>query len=235
MPAARAARATLPQRDKANRKSCWRSGDQPLRRARRRGTGVKSMWLAGSAASASKSLQAKGVLLIVQPMRAEGGCRKDFCRGRGTGNFVPLRRQGPRQAPSGAFEQSRIKVLPVRVHLLDFAKLPESLPFFYLQFAQARLLQIIMRLVPNQQLAAIFARKAGNDAVPMLPNSFHEIGRYADVERPVARACHDVDTACFHRSMMAGLALKLQPASGPLPSQGYGDLHIRRRRARLNP
>jgi hypothetical protein len=64
-----------------------------LRRARWRGTGVKGMWLAGSAASASNAAQSNGVVLIDQLMRALVGCRKVFRGVAGrpeNGSFRPI-------------------------------------------------------------------------------------------------------------------------------------------------
>src|SRR5205085_3966287 len=133
---------------------------------------------------------------------------------------VPLRRQGSSQAPSGAFNQRGIEVLPFGIHLLDRAQLPEPLPLLHLQLAYARGLQIVMRFIPDEELASVLAREPRNRAVAMLPGAVREIGRDADVERAVAAACHNVDGTGLHGCSMTGLPVKLQSGSRPLPSQG---------------
>src|SRR5687767_2003278 len=70
MPMARAAPATLPQRARAAMKSRWRCSVQPLRRWRRRGTGVKAMTasLSGSASAGRVSGNLAIIYLRKQPV-----------------------------------------------------------------------------------------------------------------------------------------------------------------------
>src|SRR3546814_15292838 len=69
-----------------------------------------------------------------------------------------------------------------------------------LKFAEAGLLKIVIGLVPDQEMAAIFGAEFAAQAVAMLPGAFDEIAGYAQVKRAVAAAGHDVDvTGLAHR------------------------------------
>src|SRR3954452_16492892 len=62
------------------------------------------------------------------------------CRGLLVYGCVPLRRQGPRQAPQEPSHERWIEILPVRIRLLDLTELPQTLPFLHLQLAMSSLL-----------------------------------------------------------------------------------------------
>src|SRR5262245_35405070 len=103
---------------------------------------------------------------------------------------VPLRRQGPSQAPYGALNQTWVEIVPIRIHPFDFTKLPLPLPFLHLQLAVASILKIVMPLVPDENLAAIFLGKSRDDSVSVLTRALCQIARYTDVKRSVATARH---------------------------------------------
>jgi|JI61114BRNA_FD_contig_31_5561480_length_823_multi_2_in_0_out_0_2 hypothetical protein len=98
-----------------------------------------------------------------------------------------------------------IQVTPARVHSLDFAELPIPFPFFHTQFSQTRFLQIIMRLVPNQQSAIIVSRKSVYPPVSMLEYSGDKVGGYAQIERSITPTGHDVDKSSFRPFGPSGL------------------------------
>src|SRR5215208_5065793 len=120
------------------------------------------------------------------------------CRGYSYVGHVPLRRQGPSQAPQEPSKQRRIEVVPVGIHLLDFAQLPNTLPLLHLEFAQTSLVQVVVSRIPDEQLAPIFPREAADETVAVLPRALHEIARDPDVQGAVSSARHDVDVAGLH-------------------------------------
>ncbi len=60
------------------------------------------------------------------------------------------------------------------------------LPFFDLQLAQPRFIQIVMNFKPHKLTAAIFLAEALNQPFAMLVTSLHEIAADPDIERAVA-------------------------------------------------
>jgi hypothetical protein len=73
------------------------------------------------------------------------------------------------------------------------------------QFSQTRFLQIIMRLVPNQQSAIIVSRKSVYPPVSMLEYSGDKVGGYAQIERSITPTGHDVDKSSFRPFGPSGL------------------------------
>ena len=95
----------------------------------------------------------------------------------------------------GTSEQAFEQIRPVGVHRLDLAQFPRPLPLFHLPFAQPRAVEFVMRLVPDERLAAVAPREPVGDILAMLPCALDEVAGRADVDRPVAPARHDVDIA----------------------------------------
>src|SRR4051812_16102691 len=52
--------------------------------------------------------------------------------------------------------------------------------------------EIVIGLVPDEQLASIFAGEAGYRTLAVLMNPLREVAGRTDVDCPVAPACHDV-------------------------------------------
>lgn len=63
----------------------------------------------------------------------------------------------------------------------------------------------VMGLVPDERLAAMLLREAGDNAFVMFPDAADEIGRDAGIERAVPAVGHDVDgnDAVFIGHMLA--------------------------------
>src|SRR6476661_2541960 len=55
-----------------------------------------------------------------------------------------------------------------------------------------------MHLVPNEEPASVLARETTDYAIAVLPGALQEIGRHADIQRPVALARHDIDVSRLH-------------------------------------
>jgi hypothetical protein len=122
--------------------------------------------------------------------------------------FVPLRRQGPSQAPKGALGQRRRKIFPLGIHSLNLAELRLPLPFFQLRLTKTRVLNVFMSLEPDEKLAVVFAGEAGHEPFSMLPRALGQFTGYANVERSIAPTGHDVDITGLHLGENGWTAVK---------------------------
>jgi hypothetical protein len=86
-----------------------------------------------------------------------------------------------------------MKIMPVRVHLLNDAKLPRSIPFLQLFFAPDRVFHRMAMLLPNQKLHAVGLCEALKGLILVIGNAIPKRARDTDIECAAVAVRQNVD------------------------------------------
>jgi hypothetical protein len=81
--------------------------------------------------------------------------------------------------------EAQVKVQPMRVVPFEQIDFPVAFPFLELFFAAKRVGRIFVGLAPNQPIDPVPLGKAGNEFVPVLPNTPRQIRGRTDIESSV--------------------------------------------------
>jgi hypothetical protein len=95
--------------------------------------------------------------------------------------------------------KSGIQIQPMPVVTLNQVDLPVALPFLDLLLASDRSLDTVVHFVPYELVHRIFGCEAWNYVVLVLPDSFRESRRDADIECSSHVTSEQVDVELFHR------------------------------------
>lgn len=99
-----------------------------------------------------------------------------------------------------------------------------------------------MALVPNQRMNAVFFGEPFRQLVFVLPNTLHEIGGHACIERTVSATGKDINAGLFHHARLldSGLrrndgAIEMSADGSSSPARGEGSFVSRSRDIRVDP
>ena len=91
-----------------------------------------------------------------------------------------------------------IKIVPIRVGLLDQSNFPGAIPLLQPLLALDCIFSIEELFIVNESMHAVLVGKAQDDIVLVLVYPANEIACYADVQRAVGFAGEDVDHGLRH-------------------------------------
>ncbi len=115
------------------------------------------------------------------------------------------------------------QIPPVGIHPLNPLELPLPVPVLHPQFGSPCFLNIVITLVPNQQLASVFPGEPVDQTFAMFINPFGQIACRSDIDGAVSSTCHDIDETGFHYLVPrrgAGPRTVVRDRLGPALRQG---------------
>src|SRR5436190_17656075 len=102
------------------------------------------------------------------------------------------------------FQQTLIKVAPLRIALLDQFEFPSSAPFLDLLFARDGINHRGVKLDIDESIDAVPLRKTLYGAGSVRPTASRDVARNAGIKRSVAVAREEIDTrTLFHAPLLS--------------------------------
>ena len=90
-----------------------------------------------------------------------------------------------------------MQVYPIRIHFLNYAKLPRLVPFLDLFFATDCIFHVVMKFIPDQSFNVIILGETFKAPVFVFPNARPQAARYTRVNGATIAVRHDVSCGEF--------------------------------------
>ena len=91
-----------------------------------------------------------------------------------------------------------VQIDPIRIEGIDQLQLPVTLPLLHLRLALPGILQIFVKFLPNEEVAALVFSVAIKMAIFMLVDAQRKFAGDAKVGFSSAPVCHQINMAGFH-------------------------------------
>src|SRR4051812_149174 len=85
------------------------------------------------------------------------------------------------------------QITPTRIAVLDKVELPASLVFLEARFTMDSCFDISKRLIINEYFDSVFLCEPWYNSFSMFPGAARKVIRDADIKRPIALACQDIN------------------------------------------